>query len=78
MYNEQLLYPPENYQVRYKLEHHEIPFKLTLYKPDNMLYVILYLHGNSSSRFEGYMNLKDLPDGVGLACFDFNGCGMRF
>ena len=43
-----------------------------------MLYVILYLHGNSSSRFEGYMQLKQLPEGVGLACFDFNGCGMRF
>lgn len=24
------------------------------------------------------MNIKDLPDGVGLACFDFSGCGMRF
>lgn len=43
-----------------------------------MLYVILYLHGNSSSRFEGYMHLKELPEGVGLACFDFNACGMRF
>lgn len=51
---------------------------MTLYRTENMTYVVLYLHGNSSSRFEGYMNLKDLPDGVGLACFDFNGCGMRF
>lgn len=43
-----------------------------------MHYIILYLHGNSSSRFEGYMHLRELPEGVGLACFDFNGCGMRF
>ena len=42
-----------------------------------MKYVVLYLHGNSSSRFEGYMQLSNLPVGVGLACFDFNGCGLR-
>lgn len=42
-----------------------------------MSYVVLYLHGNGSSRFEGTLFLQSLPDGVGLACFDFNGCGNR-
>ena len=42
-----------------------------------MKYIMLYLHGNSSSRFEGYNQLKSLPKNVGLACFDFNGCGNR-
>jgi hypothetical protein len=42
-----------------------------------MEYVILYLHGNSSSRVEGKMHVSNLPEGVGLACFDFNGCGLR-
>jgi hypothetical protein len=32
------------------MEEHLIPFKLTLYKTANMDYVLLYLHGNSSSR----------------------------
>ena len=43
-----------------------------------MEYVILYLHGNTSSRFEGYLTLATLPNNVGLACFDFNGCGLRY
>ena len=42
-----------------------------------MRYVILYLHGNGSSRFEGTLFLSCVPDGVGLACFDFSGCGNR-
>ena len=42
-----------------------------------MRYVVLYLHGNSSSRYEGYLQLSYLPLDVGLACFDFNGCGLR-
>ncbi len=39
--------------------------------------MILYLHGNGSSRFEGFLQLSSLPENVGLACFDFNGCGNR-
>ena len=39
--------------------------------------MLLYLHGNGSSRFEGSLFLPSLPDKVGLACFDFNGCGNR-
>lgn len=42
-----------------------------------MRYILLYLHGNGSSRFEGCLFLSSLPDKVGLACFDFNGCGNR-
>jgi hypothetical protein len=39
--------------------------------------VVLYLHGNGSSSFEGTLFLPSLPKGVGLACFDFRGCGNR-
>jgi hypothetical protein len=42
-----------------------------------MDYVILYLHGNASNRLEGFQLLSRLPDRVGLACFDFDGCGNR-
>jgi hypothetical protein len=42
-----------------------------------MRFVILYLHGNGSSSFEGTLFLPSLPPGVGLACFDFCGCGNR-
>jgi hypothetical protein len=42
-----------------------------------MRYVILYLHGNGSSSFEGTLFLPSLPQGVGLACFDFRACGNR-
>jgi hypothetical protein len=42
-----------------------------------MDYVLLYLHGNSSSRIEGKIHLAELPQRVGLACFDFDGCGLR-
>jgi hypothetical protein len=40
-------------------------------------YVILYLHCNSSNRMEGFLMLKNIPLDVGLACFDFEGCGNR-
>ena len=58
---------------------HLIPFELSLYLPKttHIKYVILYLHCNSSSRLEGSVMVKDLPKGVGLACFDFEGCGLR-
>lgn len=39
--------------------------------------MILYLHGNGSSSFEGTLFLPSLPKGVALACFDFRGCGNR-
>lgn len=42
---------PEKYETRFTLEEYLIPFKLSLYRTEAMRYVILYLHGNSSSRF---------------------------
>jgi hypothetical protein len=54
-----------------------VPFEVTFYRQKDMNYVILYLHGNGSSRFEGTLFLNYLPEGVGLACFDFKGCGNR-
>lgn len=39
--------------------------------------VIIYLHGNSSSRIEGLSLIEYLlPLGYSLFCFDFAGCGM--
>lgn len=37
--------------------------------------LILYLHGNSSSRLESKNLIKYLPKGYSLAGFDFIGCG---
>ena len=56
----------------------DIGFELTLYRQHHMKYVVLYLHGNGSSRYEGNLFLNQLPDDVGLACFDFSGCGNRY
>ena len=39
--------------------------------------MILYMHGNSSSRLEGIGLMRYLPDNIGLACFDFMGCGKN-
>lgn len=39
--------------------------------------MILYLHCNSSNKLEGTQLVEILPSGVGLACFDFEACGMR-
>jgi hypothetical protein len=50
---------------------------LHLYRQRETRYVILYLHGNGSSSFEGTLFLPSLPQGVGLACFDFRACGNR-
>ena len=54
-----------------------IPFKLSIYRPKEMRYIILYLHGNSASRYEGHSMLATLPKGAGLAIFDFSACGNR-
>lgn len=49
---------------------------VTLYEPgESCGWVILYLHGNSSSRLECTSIMEYLPDRVGLASFDFLGCG---
>jgi hypothetical protein len=72
-----MLQPPRRLKGVFVMEEHQIPFKLTLYKVKNMEYVLLYLHGNSSSRIEGRLHVTKLPARVGLACFDFGGCGLR-
>ena len=76
-YNEEILNPRRKHKGRY--EHHVycIPFPLSVFTPQTTRYLILYLHGNSSSRYEGYSQLQHLPADVGLACFDFAGCGNR-
>jgi hypothetical protein len=38
-------------------------------------HVILYLHGNASSRLEALQLIKYMPKDLSLACFDFMGCG---
>jgi pimeloyl-ACP methyl ester carboxylesterase len=77
LYNEDILNPRKKHGNRFKHSVFYIPFALSLYSPKNMKYVVLYLHGNSSSRYEGFNHLPNLPDDVGLACFDFDGCGLR-
>ena len=47
------------------------------YRPSIEMPVILYLHGNSSSRLEGLNNLKLLLNlDINLFVFDFPGCGL--
>ena len=39
--------------------------------------VVIYLHGNSSSRIEGFRNAPDLlKNGINVVIFDFAGCGL--
>ena len=39
--------------------------------------VVIYLHGNSSSRIEGFRNAPDLlKNGINMVMFDFAGCGL--
>ena len=39
--------------------------------------VVIYLHGNSSSRVEGFRNAPDLlKNGINVVIFDFAGCGL--
>jgi hypothetical protein len=76
-YNPEILKPSRKLKERFIIETHYLPFELTLYRQEPMRYVILYLHGNGSSSFEGTLFLPPMPEGVGLACFDFNGCGNR-
>ena len=76
-YNPDILKPSKRIAHRFTVSHFQIPFELTLYSQQEIKYVLLYLHGNGSSRFEGTLFLSSLPDGVALACFDFSGCGLR-
>jgi hypothetical protein len=77
VYNPDILQPSKRMAQRFSVETLMVPFEVTLYKQKTMDYVLLYLHGNGSSCFEGTLFLSCLPDRVGLACFDFKGCGNR-
>jgi pimeloyl-ACP methyl ester carboxylesterase len=49
---------------------------VTVYEPENRNnWLVLYLHGNSSSRLEATSIIKFLPFRYSLAAFDFIGCG---
>ena len=51
---------------------HEISTRL-----DYLMPVVIYLHGNSSSRIEGFRNAPDLlKNGINIVMFDFAGCGL--
>ena len=46
------------------------------YRPSEIMPIIIYLHGNSSSRLEGLQLVKDvLKRDINLFVFDFAGCG---
>ena len=49
----------------------------SLKKPGASSPVVVYLHGNSSSRLEALQNVTQLlSQGISLFCFDFAGCGL--
>ena len=50
LYNEDLLKPQNQLARRYTHSVFYIPFALSLYLPKEVDYIILYLHGNASSR----------------------------
>lgn len=77
LYNDNIINPKRKYNNRFEHTVYYLPFPLSVYTPLRPRYIILYLHGNSSSRYEGYSQLARLPNNVGLACFDFAGCGNR-
>ena len=46
-------------------------------RSDYLMPVVVYLHGNSSSRIEGFRNAPDLlKNGINIVIFDFAGCGL--
>ena len=46
-------------------------------RSDYLMPVVIYLHGNSSSRIEGFRNAPDLlKNGINIVIFDFAGCGL--
>ena len=72
-------YHRKDYEVKssegYKLKCSFIE-PLQEYRPSEIMPVVLYLHGNSSSRVEGYnMAPHLLKRNINLFLFDFAGCG---
>ena len=57
-----------------------LKLKCSWFRPRSMLGakpVVIYLHGNSSSRMEAVDQLENLISfGITLFCFDFSGCGL--
>ncbi len=61
-----------------ELKHEEKSITVSLFEPENRSeWVILYLHGNSSSRMEATGIIRFLPYRFSLASFDFIGCGLN-
>ena len=77
-YNPTLITPNMRNKKRFTMETVDIGFELTIYKQKFNRYIVLYLHGNGSSRVEANLSLHTLPDDVGMASFDFSGCGNRY
>lgn len=51
--------------------------ELTIHqRPEKTDRIVLYLHGNSSSRLEALGLLEFLPEEFALGSFDFLGCGI--
>lgn len=60
------------------IAHRDKSITLTLFEPEyRNEWVLLYLHGNSSSRLECTGVIKFLPFRFSLASFDFIGCGLN-
>jgi pimeloyl-ACP methyl ester carboxylesterase len=58
------------------IAHQDKSITLTLFEPEyKNEWVLLYLHGNSSSRLESTGVIRFLPYRFSLAAFDFIGCG---
>ncbi len=72
------IYTREDYNVDHKGKNIELTvYKCIPEKPFLIPYVILYMHGNSSCRVEALGLLKNMPNGISLASFDFMGCGKN-
>lgn len=60
------------------IKHNNKVITLTVFEPEHRSdWIILYLHGNSSSRLESTGIIKYLPYRFSLASFDFIGCGQN-
>ena len=67
------------HRTDYVVTHNNKNIDLVVFDPDfKNNWVILYLHGNSSSKVEAYSIREYLPFKFSLASFDFMGCGTNF
>lgn len=71
-----LLNQTRYHRIDVDVMHETKKISVTVYKPEiSHNWLILYLHGNSSSRYESTTLLRHLPYQFSLASFDFIGCG---